>query len=171
MIILISVKWKIIEIFGISLNGTFNVKIRSRINLLEDDKIMSQGAEIAKTFNEYFINIPPLNMSNNQSFSSQKHSLEEDTTSGIIERYKDHPSINLLKSKYSCLANTFSFTPVSVEKVERIIESLDPNYNFNMKFGLFGISRGERYYCFHFYFKIPWWFKGSWYNTCIQEKI
>ena len=116
---------------------------------------MSQGVEIAKTFNEYFINIPPLNMSNNQSFSSQKHSLEEDTTSGIIERYKDHPSINLLKSKYSCLANTFSFTPVSVEKVERIIESLDPNYNFNMKFGLFGISRGERYYCFHFYFKIP----------------
>ena len=74
MIILTSVKWQIIEIFGISLNGTFNIKIRSKINLVEDDKSMSQGVEIAKTFNEYFINIPPLNMSNNQSFSTQKHS-------------------------------------------------------------------------------------------------
>ena len=87
---------------------------------------MSQDAEIAKTFNEYFINIPTLNMSNNQSFSTQKRSLEEDTISGIIERYKDHPSINLLKSKNSCLANTFSLTPVSVEEVKRVIESLDP---------------------------------------------
>ena len=44
----------------------------------------------------------------------------------IIERYKDHLSINLIKSKKSCLANTFSFTPVSIEEVKRAIESLDP---------------------------------------------
>ena len=43
-----------------------------------------------------------------------------------IERYKDHQSINLIKSKNSCLANTFSFTPASIEEVERAIESLDP---------------------------------------------
>ena len=36
------------------------VKIRSKITLVEDDKILSQDAEIAKTFNEYFINIPIL---------------------------------------------------------------------------------------------------------------
>ena len=103
-----------------------NVKIRSKITLVEDNKILSQDAEIAKTFNGYFINIPILNMPNNQIFSTQTRSLEENTISGIIERYKDHPRINLLKSKNSCLANTFSFTPVSIEEVKRAIESLDP---------------------------------------------
>ena len=93
-------------------------KIRFKIALADDDKIFSQDAEIAKTFNQSFINIPTLNMSNNQSFSTQTRSLEENTISGIIERYKDHPSINLIKSKNSCLANTFSFTPVSIEEVK-----------------------------------------------------
>ena len=102
------------------------VKIRSKITLVEDDKILSQEAEIAKTFNEYFINIPILNMPNNQSFSTQARSLEENTISGINERYKDHPNITLIKSKNSCLANTFSFTPISIEEVKRAIESLDP---------------------------------------------
>ena len=37
-------------------------------------------------------------MSNYQSFSTQTRSLEENTISGIIEGYKDHPSINLNKS-------------------------------------------------------------------------
>ena len=94
------------------------VKIRSKITLFEDNKILSQDAEIAKLFNEYFINIPILNIPNNQSFSTQTCSLEENTISGIIERYKDHPSINLIKSKNSCLVNTFSFTPVSIEEVK-----------------------------------------------------
>ena len=110
--------WKIIK-----QNISDKVKIRSKITLVEDDKILSQDAEIAKTFNEYFINIPILNMPDNQSFSTQTRSLEENTISGIIERYKDHPSINLIKSKNSCLA---SFTPVSIEEVKRAIESLDP---------------------------------------------
>ena len=65
-------------------------------------------------------------MVNNQSFSTQTHSLEENTISEIIERYKDHWSLNLIKLKNSVLANTFSFTPVSIEEVKRSIESLDP---------------------------------------------
>ena len=44
----------------------------------------------------------------------------------MIERDKDHPSIYLIKSKNSCLANKSSFTPVSIEEVKRAIESLDP---------------------------------------------
>ena len=65
-------------------------------------------------------------MPNNQSFSTQTSSLEENTISGILERYKGHPSINLIKSKNSCLTDTFSFTPVSIGEVKRTIESLDP---------------------------------------------
>ena len=65
-------------------------------------------------------------MPNNQSFSTQTDSFEEDTISGIIEKYKDHPNINLIKSKNRCLASMFSFTPVSIEEVKTAIESLDP---------------------------------------------
>ena len=61
------------------------VKIRSKITLVEDDKILSQDVEIAKTFNECFINIPILHMPNNESFSTQTRSLEENTISRIIE--------------------------------------------------------------------------------------
>ena len=50
------------------------VKISSKITLVEDDKTMSEDAEIAKTFIEYFINIPILNMSSNQRFSTQNNS-------------------------------------------------------------------------------------------------
>ena len=35
-----------------------NVKTSSKITFVEDDKILSQNNEIAKTFNEYLINIP-----------------------------------------------------------------------------------------------------------------
>ena len=131
------------------------VKICSKITLVEDDKILSQDAEIAKTSNEYFINIPILNMPNNQSFSIQTRFLEENTISGIIERYKNHTSINLIKSKNSCLANTFSFTLVSIEEVKRQSNLLTQRKLHKKKFGFFCISCPERYQCFHFYFKIP----------------
>ena len=45
--------WKIIEP-----EISDKVKSRSQITLVEDDNILSQD----KTFNEYFINIPILNM-------------------------------------------------------------------------------------------------------------
>ena len=51
-----------------------------------------------------------LNMSNNQRFSTKTRSLETNAVLGIIKRYKDHPSISVIKSKNSCLFNTFSFT-------------------------------------------------------------
>ena len=88
MVILTSVKtdnrvfWKILKP-----KSSDKIKIRSKITLFEDNKILSQDAEIAKLFNEYFINIPILNIPNNQSFSAQTCSLEENTISGIIERY------------------------------------------------------------------------------------
>ena len=104
----------------------YKVKIRSKITLAENDKILSQDVEIAKTFKIYFINIPILNMPNNQNFSTQALYLEEDSILGIIERHEDHPSINLIKSENSCLASTLFFTPVSIKTVKWSIESLDP---------------------------------------------
>ena len=103
-------------------------------------------------------------MPNNQRFSTQTRALEEDTVLGKIERYEDHPSINLIKSKNTCLVSTFSFTPVSIGEVKKSIRSLDPKKagqekyiltkNFKTKFGFFYSSCAEGYQCFHFCFKI-----------------
>ena len=139
------------------------VKICFKVTLVEDDKTLSEDVEIAKTFNEYFINIPILNMPNNQSFSAQMHSFEEDNISGIIERNKDHPNINLIKSKNRSLANTFSFTPLTIEEGKRSIELLSQRklykkkiyQYFKTKFRFFYISCTERYQHFNFCFKIP----------------
>ena len=57
-------------------------------------------------------------MPKNQSFSTQTCYLEGNTISGITERYNDHPSINPIKCKSNCLANTFPFMPVSIEEVK-----------------------------------------------------
>ena len=48
------------------------VKIRSEITLVEDDKILPQDADIAKTFNEYFINIPVLNRQSIRVYSHKR---------------------------------------------------------------------------------------------------
>ena len=86
------------------------VKIRSKFTLVQSEKILSQDTEITKTFNKYFKNITILNIPNNQSLSSRTCSSEGDTITGIIVRYKKHPSINFTKSKNSYLFHTFFYT-------------------------------------------------------------
>ena len=58
-------------------------------------------------------------MQNNQSFSSQTCSLEEDTLSGIIEKHKHHLSKKHMKPIRIYFANTLSFTSVYIEGVKR----------------------------------------------------
>ena len=66
------------------------------------------------------------------------------------ERYKDHPSINLIKSKNSCSANTFPFTPVSIEEVKRAIESLDPKKAAQKKRYTNTLKQNSDFFAFHF---------------------
>ena len=42
----------------------------SRITLIEEERVISQDHLIAKTFSEYFINIPIKNMPKNQEYES-----------------------------------------------------------------------------------------------------
>ena len=68
-----------------------------KINLVKDDKIISRDDQIAKKFSKYFISIPILNMPSNgykcQDLSTQDPILK------ILDKYKDHPSIKLIKAK------------------------------------------------------------------------
>ena len=70
---------------------------QSKINLVEDDKIISRYEQIAKRFSEYFISIPILHMSSNGYKCPD--SSEQDPIVKILDNYKDHQSIKLFKAK------------------------------------------------------------------------
>ena len=71
----------------------------SKTNLLEYDKITSRDDQITKMFSEYFISIPILNMPSNGY--KCPHSSEQDPILKILHKYKDYPSIKLIKVKNS----------------------------------------------------------------------
>ena len=74
-----------------------NVTKHFKLNLVKDDKIISRDDQIAKKFSEYFISIPILNMPSNGY--KCPHSSEQDPILKILDKYKDHPSIKLIKAK------------------------------------------------------------------------
>ena len=69
----------------------------SKINLVEDNEIISPEDQIAKKFSEYFKNIPVLNMPSNGYKCPD--SSEQDPILKILEKYKNHRSIKLIKAK------------------------------------------------------------------------
>ena len=93
-----------------------------KINLVEDDKIISRDDQIAKKFSEYFISIPILNMPSNGY--KCPHSSEQDPILKILDKYKDHPSIKLIKAKNS--SKVFKFRQIDIEEVKKTFQSLDP---------------------------------------------
>ena len=97
------------------------VTIHSKINLVEDDKIISRDDQIAKMFSEYFISIPILNMQSNGY--KCPHSSEQDPILKIFDKYKDHPSIKLINAKNSY--KVFKFRQIDIEEVKKIFQSLD----------------------------------------------
>ena len=94
----------------------------SKINLVEDDKIISRDDQIAKKFSEYFISIPILNMPSNRY--KCPNSSEQDPILKILDKYNDHPSIKLIKAKNSC--KVFKFCQIDIEEVQKTFQSLDP---------------------------------------------
>ena len=98
------------------------VRKHSKINLVEDNKIISRDDQIAKKFSEYFISIPILNMPSNGY--KCPHSSEQDPILKILDKYKDHPSIKLIKAKNS--SKVFKFRQIDIEEVKKTFQSLDP---------------------------------------------
>ena len=94
----------------------------SKINLVEDDKIISRDDQIAKRFSEYFINIPILNMPSNGYKCPD--SSEQDPILKILDKYKNHPSIKLIEAKNN--SQVFKFSQIDIEEVKKSFQSLDP---------------------------------------------
>ena len=91
--------------------------------MIENEKIVSEDEEIAKIFNDYFISIPILNMPTNQEFECSV-TQENDPLLRIIEKYQNHPSVQLIKSKNKLCS--FKFRETNIDEIKRYINSLDP---------------------------------------------
>ena len=74
--------------------------------MLKDDQVISRDDQIAKKFREYFISIPILNMPSNGYKCPD--SSEQDPILKILDNYKDHPSIKLIKAKNNSQVFKFS---------------------------------------------------------------
>ena len=90
--------------------------------MVEDDKIISPNEQIVKKFSEQFISIPILNMPSN-GYEYQDSS-EQDSILEILDKYKDHPSIKLIKAKNN--SQVFKFSQIDIEEVKKSFQSLDP---------------------------------------------
>ena len=110
--------WKTVKPFLTDkTNNTF------RITLIEEERVISQDHLTTKKFNEYFISIPIKNMSKNQEYESFDSS-EEYPVSSIIKKYRNHPSIKLIKTKNK--PKTFRFSEKNTDDIKKFIEKLDP---------------------------------------------
>ena len=110
--------WKTVKPFLTERNNK-----TSRITLIEEERVIAQDNLSAKTFNEYFINIPIKNMPKNQEYESFDSS-EENPVSSIIKKYQNHPSIKLIKTKNK--SKTFRFRETNTNEIKKFIEKLDP---------------------------------------------
>ena len=73
----------------------------SKINLVEDSEIICHDDQIAKKSNEYLINTQNLSMPSNGYKCPD--SSEQGPILKTLDKYKDHPSIKLIKAKNNCL--------------------------------------------------------------------
>ena len=64
--------------------------------MVKDDKIISRDDQIAKNLSEYFVSIAILNMPSNGY--KYPHSSEQDPILKILDKYKNHPSMKLIKA-------------------------------------------------------------------------
>ena len=86
------------------------VSSKNNISLIEGQKMILKDAEIAETFNEYFINIVPLLgiQKNNDLLSYNCHIT--DPINKILEEYKEHPSITAIENNKSFKSSSSKIT-------------------------------------------------------------
>ena len=95
----------------------------NKITLLDGNYIISKDAEVAEMFNDYFSNV--VRRLNIEGYKNEYcFSPDLDNISNIIERFKNHPSIQEIKINVK-VETTFHFKNVSVSEMMKQINSLD----------------------------------------------
>ena len=97
----------------------------NKITLLESDEIISEEADVAKKFNDYFSNVVK-NLEIEGFETEYCFSPDLDSISNIIEKFKYHPSILKIKENVQVEAK-FHFTYINESEMMKQINSLEKN--------------------------------------------
>ena len=114
--------------FWATVKPLFSNKIRSTeyITLEENGKIISNDKELARIFNNFFVNkVLNLGINTNHSFLINTDN-ENDPIEKTIAKYNNHPSIISIKKFMENSDSSFSFQRVPKDKITKTIEMLDP---------------------------------------------
>ena len=94
-----------------------------KITLVENGKILSTDEEIAECFSNYFTNITD-SLDIDPYFKEVPNQLKiEEMVVRAIEKYKDHPSIRVIKKHADGV--TFKFSHINPAEVMKQIDLLD----------------------------------------------
>ena len=98
-----------------------------KITLIEDGKILSNDEEIAECFNEYFTNIThSLDIDPLFKVVHEQQTIDQ-MVLRAIDKYRDHPSIVVIKQHVTTNCAIFKFSHVNPTEVMRQIDLLDNN--------------------------------------------
>ena len=101
------------------------VKVKTIIKLAENDAMIDDDSEIAKIFNEYFVNVVKKLgiLTEEQTMYSAANQLSE--VEMAVIKYKNHPSIKAITDRMEKLGNPiFNFKFTSHEETEKEIDNL-----------------------------------------------
>ena len=107
------------------------VKAKTVIKLVENDAMIDDESEIAKNFNEHFVNIVKKLgiLTEEQTMYSAANQLSE--VEMAIIKYKNHPSIKAITDRMEKLGNQiFKFKFTSREETEKEVNKLLKNQIF-----------------------------------------
>ena len=88
--------------------ASFFVRSKAEVTLVENSEIISDDAEIAKIFKNYFDKIVG-NLDINQNLECTRKCFKKDLVLTLIEKYAAHSSIRNIKSRIGNINSKFSF--------------------------------------------------------------
>ena len=98
--------------------------IKNNIVLVNGDKIISDDAEVAQTFNDFFKNcVNSLNITENRSLITETNETL-DRVDESIKRFENHPSIRTIKENVE-IHQRFSFSEVTTDDIQLEIKHLN----------------------------------------------
>ena len=100
------------------------IKCKSQIALVEDNNLVRDDKVLARTFNNFFVNVAAtLGIKYEKlpsNYDDSNYNLDE-----LIIRYNDHPSILAIQNECPKLNSTFTFKKVDKEQISIAIKRLD----------------------------------------------
>ena len=111
--------WKTIKLFFTDKDVNHD-----NVTLVENEETVSDNKEISETLNNFFAEVlTNLNLPQYHDPTVNVNDIE-DPVARTVEKYKNHPSIRLIKENYRNTNNTFHFENFSVKKIEKELKNL-----------------------------------------------